>query len=485
MDSDLNNIEVLSVLSVPVEVETDSEAPLRGPVEEDTESPPVSPSSRPAAPPKPSVPTYVMLPLDTVTLAGKLNHKRALTAGLRALRSVGVTGVMVDVWWGIVERETPGVYDWSAYLELAELVASFGLKLQCVMSFHACGGNVGDCCLVSLPLWVLEVASANPDMLFTDRAGVRNCEYLSFAVDELPVLGGRTPIQVYRDFMDSFVEYFGSHLGEDGIINEVSVGMGPAGELRYPAYPQGDARWKFPGIGEFQCYDKSMLSTLEACAEHVGVPEWGTGGPHDAGSYNDWPHDTGFFHPDWGSYRADYGNFFLSWYSGMMVAHGERVAHSANSAFEGLSVKLSAKLPGIHWWHDTTSRAAELTAGYYNSEGHSGYEPVMRMLARNGLSVKFTCVEMRDGEQPEAARCSPERLLEQVFKDAERLGVEVSGENALPRFDSTAHERMLHNAYRGPNMSSLTFLRMGECLFKPDNWMRFVHFTRALSVGPA
>jgi len=32
--------------------------------------------------------------------------------------------------------------------------------------------------------------------------------------------------------------------------------MGPAGELRYPSYPEGNNLWRFPGIGEFQCYDK-------------------------------------------------------------------------------------------------------------------------------------------------------------------------------------------------------------------------------------
>lgn len=41
-----------------------------------------------------------------------------------------------------------------------------------------------------------------------------------------------------------------------GVITEVTVGMGPAGELRYPSYPEGDGRWRFPGIGQFQCYDK-------------------------------------------------------------------------------------------------------------------------------------------------------------------------------------------------------------------------------------
>jgi hypothetical protein len=39
-------------------------------------------------------------------------------------------------------------------------------------------------------------------------------------------------------------------------IQEIQVGMGPAGELRYPSYPEQNGTWRFPGIGAFQCYDK-------------------------------------------------------------------------------------------------------------------------------------------------------------------------------------------------------------------------------------
>ena len=55
---------------------------------------------------------------------------------------------------------------------------------------------------------------------------------------------------------------------------EVTVGLGPAGELRYPAYPEGDGRWRFPGVGEFQCYDKYMLQDLKLAADAEGKPEW-------------------------------------------------------------------------------------------------------------------------------------------------------------------------------------------------------------------
>lgn len=92
------------------------------------------------------VPVFVMLPLDTMTMGGNLNRPRAMNASLMALKSSGVEGVMVDAWWGLVEKDGPLKYNWEGYDELVKMVQANGLKLQVVMSFHQCGGNVGDSC---------------------------------------------------------------------------------------------------------------------------------------------------------------------------------------------------------------------------------------------------------------------------------------------------------------------------------------------------
>lgn len=91
---------------------------------------------------------YVMLPLDSINPSNStVNRRRAMDASLLALKSAGVEGVMMDVWWGIVEKDGPGCYNWSAYKELIGMVKKHGLKVQAVMSFHQCGGNVGDSCV--------------------------------------------------------------------------------------------------------------------------------------------------------------------------------------------------------------------------------------------------------------------------------------------------------------------------------------------------
>ncbi|KAL5551265.1 hypothetical protein UlMin_001441 [Ulmus minor] len=426
------------------------------------------------------VPVFVMLPLDTVTHGGNLNKPRAMNASLMALKSAGVEGVMVDAWWGLVEKDGPLEYNWEGYAELVQMVERHGLKLQVVMSFHQCGGNVGDSCSIPLPPWVLEEIGKNPDLVYTDKSGRRNPEYISLGVDSLPVLRGRTPIQVYKDYMMSFRERFRDYLGD--VIVEVQVGMGPCGELRYPAYPESNGTWRFPGIGEFQCYDKYMRASLEASAEAIGKRDWGRSGPHDSGHYNQFPEDTRFFRRE-GTWKTEYGQFFLEWYSGNLLAHGDRILEAAKGVFQGTGAKLSGKIAGIHWHYRSRSHAPELTSGYYNTRHHNGYEPIARMFSKHNVVFNFTCMEMKDAEQPE--HCSPEGLVRQVKMATRSARVELAGENALERYDSGAYSQVLATSRSdsGNGLCAFTFLRLNKRLFEGENWRNLVEFVKSMSEG--
>ncbi|KAI4303935.1 hypothetical protein MLD38_039512 [Melastoma candidum] len=437
------------------------------------------------------VPVYVMMPLDSVRGDGKgVNRRKAMAASMRALRSAGVEGIMVDVWWGLVERDEAGRYEWGGYEELLDMAAKNGLKVQAVMSFHQCGGNVGDSCFIPLPKWVVEEMDKDPDLAYTDQWGRRNYEYLSLGCDNLPVLKGRTPVQCYGDFMRAFREKFQNFQGET--IVEIQVGMGPAGELRYPSYPEQNGTWKFPGIGAFQCFDKYMLSSLKAAAEAAGKPEWGSSGPTDAGHYNNWPEDAPFFKKEGGGWNSPYGEFFLTWYSQMLLDHGERILSSAATVFANTGVKISVKIAGIHWHYGSRSHAPELTAGYYNTRFRDGYLPIAHMLARHGAIFNFTCIEMRDHEQPQDALCAPEKLVRQVALATREAQVPLAGENALLRYDEYAHEQILRtvlfkmDGYPGSEdreMCAFTYLRMNPELFQPDNWRSFVSFVKKMKEG--
>ena len=51
----------------------------------------------------------------------------------------------------------------------------------------------------------------------------------------------------------------------------------------------------------------------------------GLSGPHDAGHYNSSSWETGFFVSQGGSWSTPYGHFFLSWYSGLLLDHANKI----------------------------------------------------------------------------------------------------------------------------------------------------------------
>lgn len=152
---------------------------------------------------------------DAISLANTLAYPAALNAGIRAVASLGVTGVVVCVHWGIVESDKPHSYDWSGYRGLLSLLHGLGLKVKVVFNFSG-HGRLG------LPSWVMDVGRTTPDIFFTDRAGTRNTDCLTIGVDDVRVLRGRTALQAYADFMASFRDEFGGLLGH--LITEATVG---------------------------------------------------------------------------------------------------------------------------------------------------------------------------------------------------------------------------------------------------------------------
>ncbi|KAJ4980595.1 hypothetical protein NE237_031432 [Protea cynaroides] len=430
------------------------------------------------------VPVYVMLPLGVVTAENVLEDKDGIEKQLKELKAAEVDGVMVDVWWGIIESKGPKQYDWSAYRSLFQLVQRCGLKLQAIMSFHQCGGNIGDIVNIPLPQWVLDIGESNPDIYYTNQAGIRNKEYLTIGVDNQPLFGGRTAVQMYSDCMKSFREHMSDFL-EAGLIIDIEVGLGPAGELRYPSYPQSQG-WIFPGIGEFQCYDKYLKSEFKEAAENAGHPEWKF--PDNAGEYNDTPESTKFFKSN-GTYLTEKGKFFLTWYSSRLISHGDQILDEANKIFLACKVKLAAKVSGIHWWYKDESHAAELTSGYYNLNDRDGFRPIARMLSRHYAILNFTCLEMRDTEQSAEAKCGPEELVQQVLSGGWRENIEVAGENALPRYDQMGYKQILKNARPNgvnkdgpPNlrMAAVTYLRLSDDLLERKNFRIFKTFVRKM-----
>ncbi|KAK4400273.1 Beta-amylase 3, chloroplastic, partial [Sesamum angolense] len=234
------------------------------------------------------------------------------------------------------------------------------------------------------------------------------------------------PIQAYADLMRSFRDTFRSFLG--GIIT-----ASRSGEL-----------------GEFQCYDK------------IGMREWGYGGPIDASSLMQNPESTEFFRSD-GSWNSPYGEFFLEWYSGMLLLHGERICKEAETIFRGNEVNMSGKVGGFHWHYGTQSHPSELTCGYITS-ARDGYIPIVRMFGRYSFTMCCSCFEMQDAEEQQINPASrPESFLKQLLLAARICDIHWRVKT-IRQIWITSHSN-----------------RMDKNLFEPRNWVSFSRFVRQMS----
>ncbi|XP_073106339.1 beta-amylase 8-like isoform X2 [Elaeis guineensis] len=350
------------------------------------------------------------------------------------------------------------------------------------MAFHECGGNASGEIPISLPKWVLEIGKDNQDIFFTDREGRRNTECLSWGIDKERVLKGRTGIEVCFDFMRSFRMEF-NDLFEEGFITAVEIGLGASGELKYPSHPERIG-WRYPGIGEFQCYDKYMQQNLRRAAKLRGHSFWARG-PDNAGHYNSRPHETGFF-CDRGDYDGYYGRFFLHWYAQTLIDHADQVLSLANLAFEGTQVII--KIPAVYWWYKTSSHAAELTAGFYNPTNQDGYSPIFDMLKKHSAAMKFVCYgPQHSAQESDEALADLEGLSWQVMNSAWDRSLAVAAHGTLPCHDRETFIRIIENAKprNDPDRRHLSFFTYQQltsvfmeremCFSELDNFIKCMH----------
>lgn len=256
------------------------------------------------------------------------------------------------------------------------------------------------------------------------------------------------------------------------------MGLGPDGELRYPSHHQLPNNTH--GVGEFQCYDKNMLSFLKQHAEASGNPLWGLGGPHDAPTFGQSPNSTGFF-KDGGSWESPYGDFFLSWYADTLITHGDRLLSLAATTFSDTGVTIYGKIPLMHSWYRTRSHPSELTAGFYHTVNRDGYEPVAKIFAKNLCKMICPGMDLSDAYQPHETLSSPELLLAQIMAACRKHGVKVSGQNSSNSSAPGDFEQIKRNLSGDDVLDLFTYNRMGAYFFSPEHFPSFTKFVQSLN----
>ncbi|KAK8842101.1 beta-amylase [Tritrichomonas musculus] len=400
---------------------------------------------------------YVMAPLDILNNDGLPTYLPRFTRWCKKLKEGKVDGVMIDVWWGLVESK-PRKYKWEGYDQVFKVIKDSGLEIVTVLSFHQCAGNIGDTVNIPIPKFVFE-NDVKP--YFVDKFKQTDNEYISFAYDNIKI-GDRTPLEMYRDFMANFRDHFKDYL-DSKVISEIEVGLGPCGELRYPSYLL--SRWEYPFVGTFQCYDEQFKAMFKKDAEEAGHPEWRHLPRLTGKSYKVTPRKPKFWRK---TYKTEYGKFFLSWYEKKLIEHGRNVLKIAREVFP--SVHLSGKISGIHWLYLTESRAAEATAGFYNSNGNDGYGNIAKMFKEFNIALCFTCLEMRGTDKK--AKSEPASLVQDVLNAAKENGLNFEGENAIENYDWNSYNQII--SWTGKGLKEFTFLRMTRKLMDTKKtWSNF------------
>lgn len=259
------------------------------------------------------------------------------------------------------------------------------------------------------------------------------------------------------------------------LFQGISMSLGPDGELRYPSQRQ----LKSHGVGEFQCYDKNMLSLLKQHAEASGNPLYGLGGPHDAPSYDEMPNSNNFFKDNGGSWESHYGDFFLSWYSSELIAHGDRLLSLASSVFGNTEATIHGKVPLMHTWYKTRSHPSELTAGFYNTANRDGYEAVAEVFARNSSKMILPGMDLSDQHHPQELLSSPESLIAQIKSASRKHGVMLSGQNSSDSGPQGGFDQIKKNL-DWENVELFTYQRMGAYFFSPEHFPSFAEFVRSV-----
>jgi len=415
---------------------------------------------------------------------------------LAEAKKLGVDAVSTDVWWGVIEQ-SKGKFDWSYYDKLSDHVTKAGLKWVPILSFHQCGGNVGDDVSVPLPSWIWnEVGSKLPggnseSAKYKSEQNHTSTEYVSLFADHVVM-------DRYASVMKEFQNHFAAKAKD---IGEVNVSLGPAGELRYPSYNSHDQHAGYPTRGAMQAsgelaqesFRKFVLSkygTVESAGKAWSMSDL------KAESIRTPSEADGFFKRG-DHFNLQYGRDFFDWYNQSLIDHGKNVMTTAlgvfgttQSPFYGID--LGAKIPGVHWRVGEKQgdkivlgdRLAELNAGLIRTSRGDwdrdidgrGYRPLLSMFGElqpvaQGIGTRvvpaFTALEMADGHDGPAGKTMPYTLATWVGQEARRQHLFPKAENALSGnlYSGESWDRMKsmlnlpnqHGDYHG-----LTFLRMKD-----------------------
>ena len=404
----------------------------------------------------------------------------AFEAQIKTAKEYGVDAVSVDIWWGKVETSDQ-VFDWSYYDTLFAKIKAQGLKVVPILSFHTCGGNVGDECNFPIPGWLWgKYTGATLNGVTLDGNGLKyKSEQGNFSSETIQAWADPLVVGEYSAFATAFKSKYGTAYAND--FQEINVSLGPAGELRFPSYNSHDTGAGYPSRGALQAYSPLAVADFRTSI----MAKYGTlaavntawGSSLTSTTQINPPSDAGYFFSSGDYKNIRYGKDFIDWYNQSLITHGRTILNAVSSAlgtsFPG--TPLGYKVPGVHWamTNPAYPRAAEVAAGLVQTSvdmnadatGH-GYAKIVELAQQitttRPVILHFTCLEMANTDvAPHYSRAQD--LVFWVANYAGSKGVPIKGENALSGgVSSSAGWDQIVNAFDWAPYTGLTVLRVAN-----------------------
>lgn len=393
---------------------------------------------------------------------------------LAIAQEMGIHAIATDIWWGKVERAGDQKFNWQYYDRMVEAIQAANLHWIPLLSFHQCGGNVGDDCMIPIPEWIwTHFPDIAPETLkYVSEKGNASSEVVALWADQFV-------LQEYEEFMVAFKQRY---YDRAEIIDEIQISLGSASELRYPAYNAHD-NYQYPHRGYFQAYSnpaqvsfrnsvRDRYRSLYAInkAWQTKLTSWQQIKP---------PQQPEQFVQQRDYIDTQYGRDFIDWYNQSLIDHGQRMLEIANKTLAGNfdQIPLGIKIPGIHWQivHPKTPRIGEITTGliptslnFHDPSTGYGYLPLLEVAKHLEPSRKvilhYTAVEFSNGrDRALNAHSRAKDLVGWVAITANQLGISLKAENALqgelnnPQAWENINEALDHYQFSG-----FTALRLAE-----------------------
>ena len=445
------------------------------------------------------------------------------TSDLLAIKKMGATAVSTDVWWGVIEGEADGKFYWDYYDKLSDLIIKAGLKWVPILSFHQCGGNVGDTVTVPLPEWIWTKYIGKPGIENADSLKYKS-EQGNYSAEYVSPWGIEYVIEDYQKVFREFQLHFGP---KAGFISEINISLGPAGELRYPSYNSHDKNAGYPTRGSLQNYSKLAISHFQKAMltqygsltnikkawgntsisdiSQIGPPGYTPALSMSSSTFSQpisltTPSNLNSITPPASPRLAEsffsnhevnsqYGIDHFKTYNSVLYQAGyitlktviNEYNSSPTSAFK--NIPISGKGPGVHWLAGN-SRYAELAAGLITVPSLNAPLSDLTVPYQNLLSLfkdisllpnappiifHFTCIEMDDGAGgPEVASLA-QTLVKDIAATAKQLGIKtIKGENALAGSLSDPNDwKNINLAIDQFGYDGITILRMHDIIASP------------------